>query len=342
MTATVSIVGASGYGGGEALRLLLQHPHLRVAQITSRANAGKFAHAVHPNLRGQTRLQFTTPDQIERCDALLLAQPHTVGAKEIERWAGLADRIVDLSADFRLKDPDAYARWYGEPHPSPGWLDRFVYGLPETRRESLRKARYASGVGCNATAANLAILPLARAGLIERVVFDLKVGSSEGGAEHGPGSHHPERSGAMRTFAPTTHRHLAEVAQECGDFDAHFTATAVEAVRGVLCTAHVFTREPVDDKRMWSLYRAAYGNEPFVRIVREKTGLHRLPDPKILAGSNFCDVGWEVEDGGRRVVALSAIDNLVKGAAGSAIQCLNLMLGFEENAGLAFPGLHPI
>lgn len=342
MTVRASIVGGSGYGGGEALRLLLGHPHVEVAQVTSRQQAGKFVHSVHPNLRGRTSIKFTTPDQLEKCDVLFLCLPHGAASKDIERYASLADRLVDLSADFRLRDPAAYKQWYDWEHPAPPWLDRFVYGLPELQRTRMKGAKYVSGVGCNATASNLALLPLARKGLIERVIVDLKVGSSEGGAESGPGTHHPERSGAMRSFAPTGHRHQAEIRQELGDFELHFSATAVEAVRGVLCTAHVFLKDKLTDKDLWPIFREAYSVEPFVRLVKERQGIHRLPDPKILAGTNYADVGFEADEASKRVVVISAIDNLMKGAAGSAVQAMNIMLGFEETAGLGFAGLHPI
>lgn len=342
----VSIVGGSGYGGGEVLRLLLDHPNVEVAQVTSRSQAGVHIHSVHPNLRGRTKLQFIRPEELEKCDVLFLCLPHGEAVKQIERYTALAERIVDLSADFRLRDQAAYQRWYGEKHGAPAWLDRFVYGLPEFQRERLRGAKLASGVGCNATAMNLALYPLARKGLIQTAICDLKVGSSEGGNSVNPGSHHPERSGAVRTYAPTGHRHAAEVEQEVmaphGRFDLHVTITSIEMVRGALCTAHVIPTRPVDEKELWKAFREAYNTEPFVRIVRDKTGLYRLPEPKIVAGTNYADVGFEVAEDGRRIVVISAIDNLMKGAAGSAVQCMNLMCGFEERAGLGFAGLHPI
>jgi N-acetyl-gamma-glutamyl-phosphate/LysW-gamma-L-alpha-aminoadipyl-6-phosphate reductase len=341
-----SIVGGSGYGGGEVLRLLLDHPHVEVAQVTSRQQAGVFVHSIHPNLRGRTPLQFVRPEELAACDVLFLCLPHGEAGKQIEHFATIAPRIVDLSADFRLRDKGAYARWYGEAHPAPTWLDRFVYGLPELRRAQLQGARLASGVGCNATAMNLALLPLAKAGLIERAICDLKVGSSEAGNAVSPGSHHPERAGAVRSYAPAGHRHAAEVEQELmqdyGRFDLHVSITSVELVRGVLCTAHVFPKRPLDEKELWKLYREAYNAEPFVRLVKDRVGVYRYPEPKILAGTNYADVGFAVEDGGRRVVVLAAIDNLMKGAAGSAVQCMNLMLDLPEATGLTFPGLHPI
>jgi N-acetyl-gamma-glutamyl-phosphate/LysW-gamma-L-alpha-aminoadipyl-6-phosphate reductase len=340
---TVSIVGGSGYVGGELLRLLLFHPHVTVKQITSTSQTGRYVYTVHPNLRGVTSLQFVHPDALEPADLLFLAMPHGQAAQTIERYAALAERIVDCSADFRLRDPAVYARWYGGDHPSPAWLDRFVYGLPERTRAALTRARYASGVGCNATATILALAPLADAGLLTQAVVEVKVGSSEAGAQPTASSHHPERSGAVRSFKPTGHRHQAEVIQALGNqFDLHFSVTAVELVRGVLATAHCFLNRPVEEKELWKLYRAAYRDEPFIRLVKSSTGLHRYPEPKLLAGSNYCDVGFEVDPDTGRVVVMAAIDNLMKGAAGSAVQSMNVMLGWDETAGLTFPGLHPV
>jgi N-acetyl-gamma-glutamyl-phosphate/LysW-gamma-L-alpha-aminoadipyl-6-phosphate reductase len=343
----VSIVGASGYTGGEVLRLLLNHPNVEIGQVTSESNAGNYVHSLHPNLRKVTSLQFESARTLGPADVLFLALPHGEAQKRIAQYSDLARHIIDLSADFRLCDPATYERYYGEPHAAPDWLGKFVYGLPEINREALRGARFASGVGCNATASILALLPLVRAGLLDTsrpVTVDLKVGSSEGGASASAASHHPERSGAVRTFAATGHRHEAEVAQAFGLVNVFLSITSVEMVRGVLGTAHAFVMaggEKVEEKTLWKAYRSAYNNEPFVRIVHEKTGIHRHPEPKWLAGTNYADVGWELQPETGRVVALAAIDNLGKGAAGSAVQCMNVMLGFDENAGLTFSGLHP-
>jgi N-acetyl-gamma-glutamyl-phosphate/LysW-gamma-L-alpha-aminoadipyl-6-phosphate reductase len=290
-------------------------------------------------------MQYVSASKVEPCDVLFVALPHGEAARRIDQLAQLAPRVIDCSADFRLHDPGVYARWYGETHPAPAWLERFVYGLPELQREAIRAARYVSGVGCNATAANLALWPLARAGLLDPagdVVVEVKVGSSEGGAQASDSSHHPERSGAVRSFAPAGHRHTAEITQATGLARVHLSITSVELVRGALATAHVFPREPVTEKDLWRLYREAYNGEPFVRIVRERQGTYRLPEPKILAGSNYADVGFALDEASGRVVSICAIDNLMKGAAGSAVQCMNLMCGFDETAGLEFPGLHPI
>lgn len=340
----VSIVGASGYTGGELIRLLLAHPHVTLQQVTSESNASKPVHAVHPNLRKATGLQFVSATALQACDVLFLALPHGEAQRRITHFAALAPYIIDLSADFRLRDLAVYERYYGEPHAAADWADKFVYGLPEINREALRGAKYASGVGCNATAAILALLPLARGGLIDAskpVTVDLKVGSSEGGATASQASHHPERSGAVRTFAAVGHRHEAEVAQALGLANIYLSINSIEMVRGVLATAQVFSVAGVDDKQLWKAYRAAYSAEPFIRIVHDKSGVHRHPEPKWLAGTNFADVGWEAEPESGRIVALAALDNLGKGAAGSAVQCMNIMLGYAEETALTFYGLHP-
>ncbi len=341
---TAAVVGASGYVGGELVRLLLGHPHVELTQITSERLAGRYVYSVHPNLRGATRLKFRPVSELEPVDVLFLCLPHGQAARQMEHFAALAHTVVDCSADFRLRDPAQHARWYGGETVLPEWRSRFVYGLPELERDRLRGARYISGVGCNATAVNLALWPLAREGIIERVVVDVKVGSSEGGARASSASHHPERAGAVRSFAPVGHRHQAEICQALGlePERLFFSATAIDMVRGVLATAHVFLTRPLDDRDLWQLYRAAYGQEPFVRLVRDRTGIYRFPEPKILAGTNFCDVGWAVDDHGQRVVIVSALDNLMKGAAGSAVQALNVAQGWDERAGLTFLGLHPV
>jgi N-acetyl-gamma-glutamyl-phosphate/LysW-gamma-L-alpha-aminoadipyl-6-phosphate reductase len=341
----VSIVGASGYTGGELLRLLLFHPQVEVAQATSESHVGEYVYQPHPNLRKRTRLQFTSRDVLETCDVLFLALPHGEAQKNIERYLSLAPRVVDLSADFRLRDPALYKKWYGHNHSTPSLLGTFVYGLPEVQREAMKTATRISGVGCNATASILALLPLVKADLIDRskpIVVDVKTGSSEGGASVNPGSHHPEKSHSVRAYAPTGHRHTAEIIQELSLDDVHLSMTAVDLVRGVLAAAHVFVKTGIAEKDLWKAYRGAYGDEPFVRIVKDKTGIHRVPDPKILSGSNYADVGFDLDPATGHVVSLAAIDNLMKGAAGSAVQAMNVMCGFEEMAGLEFPGLHPI
>ncbi len=341
-----SIVGASGYVGGELLRLLLSHPEVEVQQATSESYAGQPAHFLHPNLRGRTDLRLVRLQELGPCDVLFAALPHGQVAPRIEEFAAIAGRIVDLSADFRLHDPADYPLWYDWEHPAPHWLPRFVYGLPEFHREAIREARYVSGVGCNATVINLALWPLYRAGVIGKAVVEVKVGSSEGGAKPTSASHHAERSHVVRSYAPTDHRHRAELLQEL-TFDGrrpdiHISVTSVELVRGALATAHCFLIKDVGDKDIWQLYRQAYGDEPFIRIVKYRRGFYRYPEPKILTGSNYCDIGFVREEGSDRLVVIAALDNLMKGAAGAAVQAMNVMCGSPETSGLEFPGLHPI
>ena len=250
--------------------------------------------------------------------------------------------MIDLSADFRLDCSASYQRWYGTEHPQPQWLERFVYGLPEANRESILGANYVSGVGCNATAVNLALLPLTRAGLLKRAAIEIKVGSSEAGNQANAGSHHPVRSGAVRTYRATGHRHMAEVEMVLGDhIPIDFAVTAIEMVRGVHLLAHCYLSQGLMERDIWKLYRDQYGSEPFVRLVRGKTGLHRLPEPRVVAGTNYCDIGFELDEDGIHLVLIAALDNLGKGAAGTAVQCLNLMYEFDETTGLEFPGIYP-
>ncbi len=345
MTVSVSIVGGSGYTGGELLRLLLGHPGVEVRQVTSRSHLGEYVYQVHPNLRKRTSLKFSDPDQLQAVDVLFLALPHGEAQKRIAEYAALAERIIDLSADFRLRSPAEYEKWYGQPHAAPEWLERFVYGLPELHRQEIRSARYVSGVGCNATAANLALWPLVNANLIETdlpVYIEVKVGSSESGAEGNIGSHHAERANVIRTFSPFGHRHTAEVIQETGLTRVALTMTAVDLVRGALATVHAQARPGVTLKDLWKAYRAVANENPFVRVVKEQRGIYRVPEPKIVAGSNYADIGFDLDETSGHVVSICAIDNLMKGAAGSAVQCLNLMMGWDETLGLEFPGLHPI
>jgi LysW-gamma-L-alpha-aminoadipyl-6-phosphate/LysW-L-glutamyl-5-phosphate reductase len=342
---TVSLVGGSGYGGGELLRLLLAHPCVEVKQVTSRSHLGEYVYQVHPNLRKRTQLKFIDPARVEPVDILFLAQPHGQAQHHIEEYGKLAPKIIDLSADFRLRDATFYETWYGEKHAAPDWLSKFVYGLPELHRAEIMTANYISGVGCNATASNLALLPLVKADLLDLSVpiyVEVKVGSSESGAEGNAGSHHAERANVIRTFSAFGHRHTAEVIQEMGVNDISLTMTAVDLVRGVLATAHARVKPGVGTKDLWKAYRAAASENPFLRVVKEQRGIYRVPEPKILAGTNYADLGFELDESTGHIVAMCAIDNLMKGASGSAVQCMNLMMGWEETTGLEFMGLHPI
>lgn len=342
----VAVAGAAGYTGGELLRLLIQHPHVEVVGASSERLAGRYVHHTHPVLRGRTSLRFTQRSHLPECDVLFSALPHGESEALIDSLAEHAPLVIDLSADFRLRNPADYPRWYGREHSRPELLAQAVYALPEVDRDRVRNAGLLATGGCVATAAILALLPLARAGIVDttqQLVVDAKVGSSAAGAQPAGSSHHPHRSGAMRSFAPTGHRHTAEIVQETCLVNVALSVTAVEAVRGILVTAHVpLADDTVDDRRLRTILREAYASEPFVRVVHEAQGLHRHPEPKLLSGTNICDVGFERDPCAPRAVVLAAIDNLGKGSAGQAVHALNVHAGIDECCGLDFPGLYPI
>ncbi|MCF8261299.1 MAG: N-acetyl-gamma-glutamyl-phosphate reductase [Melioribacteraceae bacterium] len=343
---SVSIVGGSGYAGGDLIRLLLFHPNVELKQVTSERFLGKALYKVHPNLRKQTDLKFCAIDELESCDVIFLCLPHGKAMGSIEKFNLLADKIIDLSADFRLNNPAEFKKWYGEDHKFPEKLNEFVYGIPELHREEMKTAKYISSAGCNATTTILGLYPLYKEGLVEpdRTVVEVKVGSSEGGNRSTESSHHPVKDGSVRSYQPTQHRHTAEIIQELSfgkEIKIHFSATALDIVRGILATSHVFLNQELEEKDIWKLYRKYYANEYFIRIVKEKEGNYRYPEPKIVAGTNFCDIGFKKDEESNRLVVISSIDNLMKGAAGQALQAFNIMNGLEEKTGLEFPGLHP-
>jgi N-acetyl-gamma-glutamyl-phosphate/LysW-gamma-L-alpha-aminoadipyl-6-phosphate reductase len=338
---TAAVVGASGFTGGELLRLLAGHPEFTVAQATSRSYTNKTIGYVHPNLRGE-ELRFSDPAELESVDVLFAATPHGISMERIDAFRDAADTVVDLSADFRLASEDAYDAYY-DGHDRPALLAESTYALPELSREQLPGADLIAAGGCNATAALLGLHPLTEAGVVdgdERIVVDVKVGSSEGGAGGGAASSHAERSGVVRPYAPTGHRHEAEIEQFVGS--VAFTAHAVDMVRGASATCHVFPDEPVTKGDLWGAYRERYEDEPFVRLVAGGGGVYRYPEPKSVAGTNYAEVGFELDPGNGRIVVFSAIDNMMKGSAGQAVHAANLALGFEETAGLEFAGLHPV
>jgi N-acetyl-gamma-glutamyl-phosphate/LysW-gamma-L-alpha-aminoadipyl-6-phosphate reductase len=290
-------------------------------------------------------LRFVEPDPLAPVDVLFSATPHGVAMGQVEAFRAACDLLVDCSADFRLEDAEAYEEHY-DGHDAPEHLADAVYGLPERHREE-RAAMDGTGIvaapGCNAAATTLALAPLADAGLLAdgETVVDLKVGSSEGGAGGGLAGSHAERSGVVRPYAPAGHRHEAEIEAELG-VGVAFTAHAVDMVRGAAATCHAFPTDAVDTADCWGLYRDAYADEPFVRLQAGGSGAYRYPEPKAVAGTNLAEVGFVHDDDGGRVVAFGAIDNLVKGTAGSAVQSANLALGYDETAGLSFGGLHPV
>ena len=342
MTYTASVVGGSGFTGGELLRVLDGHPEFEVVQATSRSRTNKTVGYSHPNLR-HLDLRFSDPERLESVDVLFAATPHGVSMGEIDRFRDAADTVVDLSADFRLDTEAAYEEWY-DGHERPELLEESVYALPELNRETLPGADLIAAGGCNATATILGLMPLVEEGVLtgdEQVVVDVKVGSSEGGAGGGEAASHPERSGVVRPYAPTGHRHEAEIEAFLG-LDVSFTVHAVDMTRGASATCHVFPGEPVSNGDLWGAYRGAYEEEPFVELVAGGGGVYRYPEPKAVAGTNRAEVGFELDPSNERIVCFAAIDNMLKGSAGQAVHAANVALGVEETAGLDFRGLHPV
>ena len=348
----VGIIGGSGYTGGELLRLLLSHPEVEITQVTSREYVGEYVFRVHSNLRGVTNLQFDKPDlskTINLCDLVFMSTPHGVSSKLTPKLLEAGLKVIDLSADFRLKNPEDYPKWYGWNHPAPDTLKKAVYGVPELYREKIRDAQLVACPGCMAVVTILALAPVIKANLIDKdhIVVDVKIGSSGAGAKPSASTHHAERFGVIRPYKPTGHRHTAEIEQELSliagsNVKVSMSAHAVNIVRGILTTVHSFLVKKADTATIWKAFRSLYQGEPFIRLVRDRKGLYRLPDPKVVVGSNFCDLGFEIDNHTNRLVILGAIDNLIKGAAGIAVQNMNIMLRIDEKTGLNQPALHPI
>jgi N-acetyl-gamma-glutamyl-phosphate/LysW-gamma-L-alpha-aminoadipyl-6-phosphate reductase len=350
----VGVVAASGYIGGELLRLLLQHPEFELTVATSRKYAGEYVFRVHPNLRGVTELKFSEyslSNMTGQADLVFTALPHGESIKYVPELAGTGLKIVDLSADFRLKDPAHYKTWYGYEHPNPDLLDKFVFAIPELNREEIRHTTLASSPGCMAITSILALTPLLKNKELQidssHVVVDAKIGSSGAGGKPSTSTHFSERYNVVRPYAPAGHRHSAEIEQVLSavageEVKVSMSAHAVNMVRGILSTCHLFAGADVEPVDLWKSYRSVYSGSYFIRLIRDKKGPFRLPDPKLLTGSNFCDIGFELERRTHRIVTLSATDNLIKGAAGNAIQSANLMLGLDEKTGLEVAPLHPV
>jgi len=342
VTYSAAVVGGSGFTGGELLRLIDGHPEFELTQATSRSKENKTIGNTHPNLR-HSDLRFSDPADLESVDVLFAATPHGVSMDQIDAFQTAADTVVDLSADFRLDTEAQYDEWY-DGHTRPELLADSEYALPELNRDNLEGAELIASGGCNATATILGLLPLFEHDVLggdERIVVDVKVGSSEGGAGGGEASSHPERSGVVRPYAPTGHRHEAEIQQFLG-VDVSFTVHAVDMVRGASATCHVFPDGPVSKGDLWGAYRGEYEDEPFVELVAGGGGVYRYPEPKAVAGTNRAEVGFELDPANKRLVVFSAIDNMMKGSAGQAVHAANVALGIEETAGLEFQGLHPV
>jgi N-acetyl-gamma-glutamyl-phosphate/LysW-gamma-L-alpha-aminoadipyl-6-phosphate reductase len=348
----IGIIGGSGYVGSELLRLLLLHPQAEVTMVTSRQSVGEYIFNVHPNLRGWTQLKFVPQDIAElkkNCDLIFTATPHGGSVNLVPKLLEAGLKVIDMSADFRLKNPADYETYYGWKHAHPEMLKEAAYGLPELHREEIRNAKLVACPGCMATSAILGLAPIVKAGLIDKdkIVVDLKVGSSGGGSKPSVSSHHPERFSGVRPYKVVGHRHIAEVEQELNALtnetvEISFTPHAVNMVRGILATIYASPKQPINSKDIWKALRGQYGNEPFIRLVKYQKGPYQLPDPKVTMGTNYCDVGFEIDEHANRLLLFSALDNMTKGASGQGVQCMNILMGIDETTGLKSTGFHPM
>ena len=356
----VGVIAASGYAGGEAVRLLSYHPNINLNYITSRKLISKYFHSIYPNMRKVSNLKFeeyTIEKAREKCDIVFLAVPHGVSQNMVPELLESGLKVIDLSADFRIKDKNVYQKYYKKEHSHPDLLNKAVYGLPELHREEIKNANLIAVAGCHASSAIYGLYPLINEDLIqvENIIVDSKTGSSGSGASFNESTHHPIRANSIRPYKMTGHRHTAEIEQELmlilqrnktikKSVKVGFSAHAVNLVRGILSTSHVFFNETkeIDEQILFKAYRKIYNKEPFIRLVNQKTGIFRLPDPKVIVGTNYSDIGFQIDERMKRIVVLCALDNLVKGTAGNAIQCMNIMCGFPETSGLEFPGFFPL
>lgn len=342
MKLKIGIFGGSGYGGSELLRILLFHPNAEIALVTANEHVGKAVSEVHRNLYGLTDLNFASaPEELETLsdfDCVFLALPHGQ-AMEITPRLPRSVKAIDLSGDFRLRDQDEFARHYGREHTAVSLQSEFVYGLTETNREAIRGARFISNPGCFATATLLGLAPLVAGGVLSgRVIVDAKTGSSGSGAKAAANTHHPQRSNSFYAYKPFTHQHVPEIEQELrsvGDWTSEliFMTHSLPVSRGIFASIYVETKSDMTTDEAHALFADFYRDAFFVRLVKGS------PDINWVKTTNFCDIGFATR--GRQFVVFSAIDNLVKGAAGQAVQNMNLMFGLDERTGLMLAGSNP-
>jgi N-acetyl-gamma-glutamyl-phosphate reductase common form len=338
----VGILGGSGYGGSELLRILLQHPAAEIALVTANEHAGKRVSDVHKNLYGLTDLQFLpAPDDtttFEKLDCVFLALPHGQAMEIVPRLPKNL-KVIDLSGDFRLQDQNEFEQHYNREHTAMEAQAGFVYGLTETHYEAIKKARLICNPGCFATATILGLAPLVANDLITgRVVVDAKTGSSGSGAKAAANTHHPQRMNSFYAYKPFTHQHVPEIEQELrslGDWTSElvFMTHSLPVSRGIFASIYVELRKELTEVELLDIYAEFYRDAQFVRLVKGS------PDINWVKTTNFCDLGFATRD--RQAVVFAALDNLVKGAAGQAVQNMNLMFGFEENTGLKLIGTNP-
>lgn len=349
----VAVAGASGYAGGELLRLIMGHPYLELTVVTSEKSAGSRVSAVFPHLAGVVDLEFETLAPValpERADAMLLALPHTKSFDAVAICLKAGKQVVDLSADYRLKEAASYPVWYQATHPYPELLREAVYGLPELHRAAIQRTTLVASPGCYPTAGILQFAPLAAEGLIDlrSIVIDAKSGVSGAGRSPALPYHFPEAHESIEPYKIGQHRHIPEIEQELGLLARRgaassgpvvvtFTPHLVPMNRGILSTGYAKLTRDMDVAALRELYATFYKSERFVRLQEGD----KAANPRHVRGSNFCDLSVHLDRRTGSVVTVAALDNLVKGAAGQAIQALNLMLGYPEETGLLSAGLFP-
>lgn len=342
----VGIVGGTGYTGVELLRILAVHPEVTVSYITSRSEAGMPVADMYPNLRGHFDLAYSEPDPavLATCDLVFFATPHGVAMRMIPDLMAAGVRVVDLSADFRLKDLEVWSQWYGMPHESPEWVEKAVYGLPEVVRDEISKAQLVANPGCYPTAVQLGFLPLLEQGLVDpsRLIADAKSGASGGGRQGKIGLLAGEVSESFKAYGASGHRHLPEIRQGLSaaagtETGVTFVPHLVPMIRGIEATLYAELKKPADFDRLQALFEERYCDEPFVDMM--PFGSH--PETRSVRGANLCRMALHRQEQSNIVIISSVIDNLVKGAAGQAIQNMNIMFGMKETMGLEAPALLP-
>ncbi len=341
----IGIVGATGYTGVELLRLLSVHPDVEITFVTSRSNAGSRVDAMFPSLRGFVDLEFSDPsdDALADCDLVFFATPNGVAMKHVPSLLKKGTKVIDLAADFRIKDVALWSKWYGMEHACPELVSEAVYGLPEINREHIKGASLIANPGCYPTAVTLGVLPLVEEGVIELgdIIADTKSGISGAGKGANVANLLSEAGESFKAYAVGGHRHQPEIAQTlsglCGEtVDLVFTPHLLPIIRGIHATLHLKSKG--DDVDVQALFESRYHNEPFVDVL--PPGSH--PETRSVRSSNMCRIApHRIGENGERIVVLSVIDNLVKGAAGQAVQNMNLMLGLEETSALMRPALLP-
>ena len=342
----VAIAGASGYAGAELVRLAAAHPYYEITAVTSEKSAGQPVASVFPSLTGivDHRFEALAPEALtERADAIFLALPHTKSQDPVAACMKAGKLVVDLSADYRLKDAASYEAWYKTPHLYPHLLREAVYGLPELHRDAIAKATLVASPGCYPTAAILQLAPLIAKGLVQpdTIVIDAKSGISGAGRSPALPYHFPEAHESLEPYKIGQHRHIPEIEQELSQVTGRaitvtFTPHLVPMNRGILSTAYCKLLRAVPLADLRSLYKEFYKSERFVRLYEDI-----VPNPRYIKGSNYCDVGVYADPRAGWVVTVAAVDNLVKGAAGQAIQAMNLMMGIPEESGLTMPSSYP-